>query len=172
MTLYAMGGGLIEVLVSPIVEACPTDKKEAAMSLLHSFYCWGHVAVVLVSTAFFQLAGIGNWAYHGLPVGGFAAGQCALFFPGPHPPRGGPPASAFVRSLFGQKLFLAASADDGLRRSGGAGMSQWASVFAESGLGVSKTIGDLAGPCGFALLMGTSRALYENSANACRCAQQ
>lgn len=55
------GGGLIEVLVSPIVEACPTDKKEAAMSLLHSFYCWGHVAVVLVSTAFFQLAGIGNW---------------------------------------------------------------------------------------------------------------
>ena len=61
VTLYAMGGGLIEVLVSPIVEACPTGKKEAAMSLLHSFYCWGHVAVVLLSTVFFQLAGTGRW---------------------------------------------------------------------------------------------------------------
>ena len=61
VALYAIGGGLLEVIVSPIVESCPTRKKEAAMALLHSFYCWGHVAVVLVSTAFFRIAGIGNW---------------------------------------------------------------------------------------------------------------
>ena len=161
VTLYAMGGGLIEVLVSPIVEACPTDKKEAAMSLLHSFYCWGHVAVVLVSTAFFQLAGIGNWRIMACLWGGFAAGQCALFFP--RSPSGrvvDPQRQLSVRSLFGQKLFWLLLLMMVCAGAAEQGMSQWASVFAESGLGVSKTIGDLAGPCGFALLMGTSRALY------------
>ena len=121
VTLYAMGGGLIEVLVSPIVEACPTDKKEAAMSLLHSFYCWGHVAVVLVSTAFFQLAGIGNWRIMACLWAVLPLVNALYFFPGPHPPRGGPPASAFRPQSVWAKAVLAASADDGLRRSGGAG---------------------------------------------------
>ena len=120
VTLYAMGGGLIEVLVSPIVEACPTDKKEAAMSLLHSFYCWGHVAVVLVSTAFFQLAGIGNWRIMAclwavLPL------VNALYFSQVPIRRVVDPASAFRPQSVWAKAVLAASADDGLRRSGGAG---------------------------------------------------
>lgn len=59
--IYAVGGGLLEVLVSPVMESCPTDNKEKAMSLLHSFYCWGHVGVVLLSTIFFRVCGISNW---------------------------------------------------------------------------------------------------------------
>lgn len=61
VAIYAIGGGILEVLVSPVMEACPTDNKEKAMSLLHSFYCWGHVGVVLLSTLFFTLFGIQNW---------------------------------------------------------------------------------------------------------------
>ena len=59
--IYAVGGGLLEVLVSPVVEACPSDNKEKAMSMLHSFYCWGHAGVVLLSTLFFYIVGIENW---------------------------------------------------------------------------------------------------------------
>ena len=59
--LYAIVGGLTEVLISPIVEACPSENKSAAMSLLHSFYCWGSVLVVLGTTIFFFLFGIENW---------------------------------------------------------------------------------------------------------------
>ena len=160
VTLYAMGGGLIEVLVSPIVEACPTDKKEAAMSLLHSFYCWGHVAVVLVSTAFFQLAGIGNWRIMACLWALLPLVNALYFSQVPIRRVVDPQRQLSVRSLFGQKLFWLLLLMMVCAGAAEQGMSQWASVFAESGLGVSKTIGDLAGPCGFALLMGTSRALY------------
>ena len=160
VTLYAIGGGLIEVLVSPIVEACPTEKKEAAMSLLHSFYCWGHVAVVLLSSAFFQLAGIGNWRVMACIWALLPLGNAVYFALVPIRPVVEERRRMPVRSLFGQKLFwlfllmmLCAGASE-------QGMSQWASAFAQSGLGVSKAIGDLAGPCAFAVLMGTSRALY------------
>ena len=158
VTLYAMGGGLIEVLVSPIVEACPTDKKEAAMSLLHSFYCWGHVAVVLVSTAFFQLAGIGNWRIMACLWAVLPLVNALYFSQVPIRRVVDPQRQLSVRSLFGQKLFWLLLLMMVCAGAAEQGMSQWASVFAESGLGVSKTIGDLAGPCGFALLMGTSRA--------------
>ena len=160
VTLYAIGGGLIEVLVSPIVEACPTKKKEAAMSLLHSFYCWGHVAVVLLSSAFFQLAGIGNWRVMACIWALLPLGNAVYFALVPIRPVVEERRRMPVRSLFGQKLFwlfllmmLCAGASE-------QGMSQWASAFAQSGLGVSKAMGDLAGPCAFAVLMGTSRALY------------
>lgn len=160
VTLYAIGGGLIEVLVSPIVEACPTEKKEAAMSLLHSFYCWGHVAVVLLSSAFFQLAGIGNWRMMACIWALLPLGNAVYFALVPIRPVVEERRRMPVRSLFGQKLFwlfllmmLCAGASE-------QGMSQWASAFAQSGLGVSKAMGDLAGPCAFAVLMGTSRALY------------
>lgn len=160
VTLYAIGGGLIEVLVSPIVEACPTEKKEAAMSLLHSFYCWGHVAVVLLSSAFFQLAGIGNWRVMACIWALLPLGNAVYFALVPIRPVVEERRRMPVRSLFGQKLFwlfllmmLCAGASE-------QGMSQWASAFAQSGLGVSKAMGDLAGPCAFAVLMGTSRALY------------
>lgn len=160
VTLYAIGGGLIEVLVSPIVEACPTEKKEAAMSLLHSFYCWGHVAVVLLSSAFFQLAGIGNWRVMACIWALLPLGNAVYFALVPIRSVVEERRRMPVRSLFGQKLFwlfllmmLCAGASE-------QGMSQWASAFAQSGLGVNKAMGDLAGPCAFAVLMGTSRALY------------
>ncbi|MDY2657844.1 MAG: MFS transporter [Candidatus Limiplasma sp.] len=160
VVLYAVGGGLIEVLVSPIVEACPTDKKEAAMSMLHSFYCWGHVAVVLLSTAFFQLAGIANWRIMACLWAVLPLINAFYFSLVPIRCVVEPRRQLSVRSLFGQKLFWLLLMMMVCAGAAEQGMSQWASVFAESGLNVSKTMGDLAGPCAFALLMGASRALY------------
>ena len=159
--IYAVGGGLIEVLISPIVEACPTDNKEKAMSLLHSFYCWGHVGVVLLSTAFFASAGINNWKiltilWALLPLANLVLFAGAPIYSLHEENEAGMP----VKELFRQKIFwilmimmLCAGASE-------QAVSQWASLFAEKGLGVTKTIGDLAGPMSFAVLMGTSRLLY------------
>ena len=157
---YAIGGGIIEVLVSPIVEACPTTKKEAAMSLLHSFYCWGHVFVVLASTLFFTLAGIENWKWMAVmwAIIPFANAVYYGLVPLATPVEEGKGMSMgqFLKSKTFWILFLLMICSGASEQ----GMSQWASAFAESGLKVSKTIGDLAGPCLFAVLMGTSRALY------------
>lgn len=157
---YAIGGGIIEVLVSPIVEACPTTKKEAAMSLLHSFYCWGHVFVVLASTLFFIFAGIENWKWMAViwSILPFANAVYYGLVPLASPVEEGKGMS--MRELLKSKtfwiLFLLMICSGASEQ----GMSQWASAFAEFGLKVSKTVGDLAGPCLFAVLMGTSRALY------------
>ena len=158
--LYAVGGGLIEVLVSPIVEACPTDKKEGAMSLLHSFYCWGHVFVVLMSTLFFTLAGIGNWRILSCLWAIVPLVNCFYFMAVPIQVLVEDGQGMSIGQLFKNKMFwilfllmLCAGASE-------QGMSQWASAFAENGLGVSKTVGDLAGPCAFAIFMGCSRLFY------------
>lgn len=160
VVLYAIGGGIIEVLISPIVEACPTKKKEAAMSLLHSFYCWGHVGVVVLSTVFFKLFGIENWKLLACIWAIVLLFNIFYFSLVPiyHVAEGHEKMS--LRSLLGQKVFwllmivmICAGASE-------QAMSQWASAFAESALQVSKTIGDLAGPCAFAICMGTARALY------------
>lgn len=159
--IYALGGGLLEVLISPIVEACPTNNKEAAMSMLHSFYCWGHVGVVLLSTVFFSLAGIGNWKYMALLWMLVPVCNMILFFfvPMASLVEEGERGLTFLE-LLGKKKFwlmfllmICAGASE-------QAVSQWASAFAEKGLGVAKSIGDLAGPMLFAILMGTSRALY------------
>lgn len=160
IVLYAIGGGLIEVLVSPIVEACPTENKASVMSLLHSFYCWGQVGVVLLSTVFFTLAGIENWRtlaciWAVVPLfNAFYYAKVPLLFLTEEGE-----AHSF-RQLFSNKLFwlfvvlmLCSGASE-------LSMSQWASAFAESGLGVSKAVGDLAGPCAFAVLMGIARVFY------------
>lgn len=161
VTIYAIGGGLLEVLVSPVMEACPTDNKEKAMSLLHSFYCWGHVGVVLLSTLFFKLFGIENWKilavlwaivpiintilFTKVPMASLIEeGETGLTIP-----------QLFSKKIFW--LFLLIMVCAGASEQS---VSQWASTFAEKGLGVSKTIGDLAGPMAFAILMGTSRAFY------------
>lgn len=160
VVLYAIGGGLIEVIVSPIVESCPTTKKEAAMSLLHSFYCWGHVGVVLVSTAFFVLFGTENWQILALLWAILPAANAVYFALVPLYPVAGGHEPMPLKALLSQKvfwLFLVLMVCAGASEQA---MSQWASSFAESALNVSKTVGDLAGPCAFALLMGTSRALY------------
>lgn len=161
VTIYAIGGGLLEVLVSPVMEACPTDNKEKAMSLLHSFYCWGHVGVVLLSTLFFWIFGIDNWkilavlwavipfinmiAFTKVPMASLIdEGESGLS----------------IKELFTTKSFwiilmmmLCAGAIE-------QSVSQWASTFAEKGLNISKTLGDLTGPMTFAVLMGLSRLFY------------
>lgn len=159
--VYAAGGGLLEVVVSPVVEACPSERKEQEMSLLHSFYCWGHVAVVLLSTAFFSLFGTEHWRILALMWALIPLGNLFAFLRVPIAPliEGGGKGMA-LGELARNKMFwvfllmmLCAGASE-------QGVSQWASTFAEKGLGVSKTVGDLAGPMAFAVLMGTSRAVY------------
>lgn len=159
--IYAVGGGLMEVLVSPIVEACPTDNKEAAMSLLHSFYCWGQVSVVLLSTVFFHFAGIGNWRVLAVlwalvPIADFAA-----FTRVPIAPliEEGETGKSF-RDLAGSGLFWVLMLMMVCAGASEQAVSQWASAFAETGLGISKTMGDLLGPMCFAILMGTSRTIF------------
>lgn len=159
--VYAVGGGLIEVVVSPVVEACPSNHKEQAMSLLHSFYCWGHVAVVLLSTVFFALFGTGHWRVLALVWALVPLGNLFAFLRVPIVPlmKDGEKGMT-LGELARNKMFwvfllmmLCAGASE-------QGVSQWASTFAENGLGVSKAAGDLAGPMAFAVLMGTSRAIY------------
>lgn len=161
VVIYALGGGLIEVLISPIMESCPTDNKEKAMSLLHSFYCWGHVGVVLVSTIFFHLAGIENWRILTLLWVVIPVANGIVFLKSPIAPLIKEGESGLsMKELFRNKMFwlfllmmLCAGASE-------QAVSQWASTFAEQGLGVTKTIGDLAGPMAFAILMGSARAFY------------
>ena len=159
--VYAIGGGLIEVLISPIIEACPTDHKEKAMSLLHSFYCWGQVGVVLLSTIFFALFGISNWKVLAFLWALLPAFNLFLFAKAPLYSLHGDGAKGLtIRELFSRKVFWVFML---MMVSAGASeqsVSQWASTFAEQGLGVSKAVGDLAGPMAFAALMGTARLIY------------
>ena len=159
--VYALGGGLLEVLVSPIVEACPTDNKEKAMSLLHSFYCWGHVGVVLLSTLFFTLFGIQNWKLLAFLWALVPIGNLFLFMTSPIASLEAEDGVKLpLKKLLSLKLFWVLFL---LMFCAGAceqAVSQWASSFAEKGLGISKTAGDLAGPMLFAVLMGTSRLIY------------
>lgn len=158
--IYAIGSGLIEVLVSPIVEACPFEHKEAVMSLLHSFYCWGSVGVILLSTAFFAVFGVENWRWLAciwalVPVYNiFNFAVCPierLVEDG----QGMTGKELFKTPMFllGIVLMVCAGASE-------LSMAQWASAFAESALGLSKTMGDLVGPCLFAVSMGISRLIY------------
>lgn len=159
--IYAIGGGLIEVLISPVVEAVPSEHKEKRMSILHSFYCWGHVGVVLLSTLFFTAFGISNWKILALVWAVVPAANIFLFLGAPILPIIEEGETGYtLRELLRQKLFwvffimmICAGASE-------QAVSQWASTFAEQGLGVSKTAGDLAGPMAFAALMGISRVIY------------
>ena len=160
VVLYAVGGGLIEVLISPIVESCPTERKEAAVSLLHSFYCWGHLAVILLSTLFFTLAGIERWPVLAGLWALIPLANCFYFAKVPLYSVTGGQEPLSIGRLFGQKVFWLLMVLMVCAGAAEQGMSQWASAFAESALRLPKTVGDLAGPCLFALLMGTSRALY------------
>lgn len=159
--IYAVGGGLCEVVLSPIVEACPTDNKEKAMSLLHSFYCWGHVGVVLLSTAFFALFGIENWRIMAVIWAVIPAVNALVFLRAPVGSliQEGERGMSF-RELFSSKIFWVLMLLMAAAGASEQAVSQWASTFAEQGLGVSKTVGDLAGPMAFAVMMGLSRLFY------------
>ena len=160
VTLYAVGGGLIEVLISPVVEACPTENKAGIMSLLHSFYCWGTVAVVALSTLFLAVFGKDSWQILAMCWAVFPLAVGACFTRVPIYPLTEEGEGLSIRSLCRMKSFwlfvvlmVAAGASE-------QAMSQWASAFAESGLGISKTMGDLLGPCIFSVLMGSARVFY------------
>lgn len=158
--LYAMGSGLIEVLVSPIIEACPFENKDGMMSLLHSFYCWGAVTVILGSTLFFAAFGMASWRALTLLWALVPLYNTWNFTTCPIErlveDGEGVPAGQLLRSpLFWLLILLMVCAG-----ASELSMAQWASAFTESAVGVSKTVGDLAGPCLFAVLMGASRVLY------------
>ena len=159
--IYAIGGGLLEVLVSPIMEACPTDHKEQAMSLLHSFYCWGQVGVVLISTIFFHFAGISRWKIMAILWALIPIANFFVFLWTPIAPliKEGEESMSFGQ-LFTNKIFWLLMLMMTCSGASEQAVSQWASTFAEKGLGVSKAIGDLAGPMAFAILMGVARAFY------------
>ena len=160
VVFYAIGSGLVEVLVSPIVEACPFENKDGQMSLLHSFYCWGAVGVILGSTLFFAVFGTENWKILALiwaliPLFNiFQFLTCPierLVEDGESLPLGRLLRLPLLWMMI--LLMICSGASE-------ASMAQWASAFTESALGVSKTVGDLAGPCLFAVFMGISRILY------------
>ena len=159
--VYSLGSGLLEVLISPIMESCPSEKKDKAMSFLHSFYCWGHVGVVLVSTLFFTVFGIENWKILTFIWAAVPLVNMVNFARVPIAPllkegeKGMSIAELAKNKMFWLMLVVMIC--------GGASeqaVSQWASAFAEKGLGVSKTLGDLMGPMFFAITMGLSRVLY------------
>ena len=160
VVLYAMGSGLIEVLVNPIVEACPFENKDGVMSLLHSFYCWGAVAVILGSTLFFAVFGVANWKILALLWALVPLYNTLNFITCPieRPVEDGGgmrPGELLRLPLFWLLILLMICAG-----ASELSMAQWASAFTESAVGVSKAVGDLAGPCLFAALMGASRVLY------------
>ncbi|MCQ2575804.1 MAG: MFS transporter [Treponema sp.] len=158
--LYAVGSGLIEVLCSPIVEACPFENKEATMSLLHSFYCWGWVGVTLISTLLFTLLGINNWKFVAcfwaiIPLYNiYNFATCPI----EHLVEDGKGMS--ILDLFKTPLFWISVVLMICSGASEISMAQWASAFVESGIGFSKTFCDLAGPCLFAITMGISRVFY------------
>ena len=160
VVLYAVGSGLIEVLVSPIVEACPFENKDGVMSLLHSFYCWGAMGVILGSTLFFIVFGVENWKiltfvwalvplyntfnFINCPIERLIEDGKSMSI-----------SKLLKTPIFGLMIILMVCSG-----ASEASMAQWASAFTESAIGVSKTIGDLAGPCLFAMFMGLSRVLH------------
>ncbi|MBQ5699519.1 MAG: MFS transporter, partial [Lachnospiraceae bacterium] len=151
------------VLISPIMESCPTDNKEAAMSLLHSFYCWGHVGVILFSTLFFYFVGIASWKWMAFFWALIPLFNAVVFVKTPIAPLiSEGEVGMTVKELFASKTFwlfmlmmICAGASE-------QSVGQWASAFAEQGLGINKTAGDLAGPMTFAICMGIARAIYGN----------
>lgn len=158
--VYAVGSGLIEVLCSPIVEACPFDRKDSVMSLLHSFYCWGSVGVILLSTVFFAVFGVAQWKWLACLWALIPLYNVCNFLTCPieHLVEDGK--GMRIRDLAKVPLFwvsvllmVAAGASE-------LSMGQWASAYAESAIGLSKAAGDLAGPCLFAITMGVSRVIY------------
>lgn len=159
--VYAIGGGLIEVLISPIIEACPTDNKESVMSLLHSFYCWGCTGVVLISTIFFTIFGISHWKILTLLWTILPLANMLLFTKVPiYSLQEEGEKGMNLGELFREKMFWILMLMMVCSGAAEQSVSQWASTFAEKGLGITKSVGDLVGPMLFSILMGLSRLLY------------
>lgn len=158
--LYAMGSGLIEVLCSPIVEACPFDNKESVMSLLHSFYCWGSVGVILISTLFFAVFGIENWRWIACLWALVPLFNVYNFMTCPIEHLVEEGGGMGIIDLFKKPLFWVSLVLMICAGASELSMAQWASAYAEGALMISKTVGDLVGPCLFAVTMGISRVFF------------
>ena len=158
--IYAVGSGLIEVLCSPIIEACPFENKEAMMSLLHSFYCWGSVATIALSTLFLSVFGMDSWRFLAVLWALVPAFNIYNFATCPIVPIVDEGQGMGIRKLARSPLFWIAVCLMVCSGASELSMSQWASAYAEAALGLSKTMGDLAGPCMFAVTMGISRIIY------------
>jgi len=158
--VYAIGSGLIEVLCSPIVEACPFENKEATMSLLHSFYCWGSVGTILVSTGFFAIFGIDSWKWLAILLALVPTINIYNFATCPIEYLVEDGEGMSIPSLFKTPLFWVAIILMVCSGASELSMGQWASAYAEAALGLNKTMGDLLGPCLFAVAMGICRVLY------------
>ena len=160
VVLYAIGSGLIEVLVSPIVEACPFENKDGVMSLLHSFYCWGAMGVILGSTLYFAVFGVENWKILTFIWALVPLYNTFNFINCPIERLVEDGKSMGISKLLKTPIFWLMIVLMVCSGASEATMAQWASAFTESAIGVSKTVGDLAGPCLFAMFMGISRMLY------------
>jgi len=160
VVLYAMGSGLIEVLVSPIVEACPFENKDGMMSMLHSFYCWGAMGVILGSTIFFAVFGVENWKILTFIWALVPLYNTFNFISCPIERLNEDGQSMGVVKLLKTPVFWLMILLMVCSGASEATMTQWTSAFTEAALGVSKTIGDLAGPCMFAMFMGIARMMY------------
>ncbi len=160
VVIYATGSGLIEVLCSPIVEACPFEHKESVMSLLHSFYCWGSVGVIVLSTLFFAVFGIAHWRLAACIWAVVPLYNVYNFMTCPieHLVEDGE--GLRVTGLLRQPMFWVSIVLMICAGASELAMAQWASAYAESALGLNKTLGDLVGPCLFAIMMGLSRTIY------------
>ncbi|MCR5595666.1 MAG: MFS transporter [Lachnospiraceae bacterium] len=160
VVIYAIGSGLIEVLCSPIVEACPFENKESVMSLLHSFYCWGSVGVIVLSTLFFAIFGIENWKWLACIWALIPLYNIYNFIVCPIEKLVDDGEGMSIGTLFKTPMFFLGIVLMVCAGASEISMAQWASAFVESALGLSKTVGDLAGPCLFAVTMGISRVIY------------
>ncbi|MGN0387945.1 MAG: MFS transporter [Suilimivivens sp.] len=158
--VYAIGSGLIEVLGSPIVEACPFENKEATMSLLHSFYCWGAVGTILISTLFFLLFGMDSWKWLAVLWALIPTYNIYNFATCPLEHLVEEGSGMGIRELFRKPLFWISVCLMICSGASELAMAQWASAYAEAALGLSKAIGDLTGPCMFAVTMGISRVIF------------
>ena len=160
VVVYAIGSGLIEVLCSPIVEACPFENKEATMSILHSFYCWGAVGTILISTVFLAVFGIARWKWMAVLWALVPAVNIYNFATCPIVRLVDEGKGMSIGALFRNPIFWLAVCLMICSGASELSMAQWASAYAEAALGISKTIGDLAGPCMFAVTMGISRVIF------------
>ena len=160
VTIYAMGCGLIEVLASPIIEACPFDNKEATMSLLHSFYCWGSVGTIVISTLFFKIFGMDSWRWLTIIWALVPACNIYNFATCPIVPIVEEGQGMGIRKLGKKPLFWVSICLMVCAGASELAMAQWASAYAEAALGLSKALGDMLGPCMFAVTMGISRVIF------------
>ena len=163
VVIYAIGSGLIEVLCSPIVEACPFENKEATMSLLHSFYCWGAVGTIMLSTLFLYLLGMDSWKWLAVLWAIIPAINIYNFATCPIVPIVDEGKGMGIRRLAKSPVFWIAVCLMVCSGASELAMAQWASAYAEAALGLSKAVGDLLGPCMFAVTMGICRVIYGNT---------